>query len=82
MGSLIIPGHRGPVIRTETIKIEDHNPTQAMIDTAVKYAEFAWYDVMIAMREIAHDPTPAEKQRIMEELFKSKIKNLMKKDRQ
>lgn len=77
--SNLIPGRRGPIQKTNEIKIEDRNPTQEMVDTAVKYAEFAWYDVMIGFKEIGYDPSSQEKQRIMESLFKSKIKNLMKK---
>ncbi len=51
--------------------------TQKQIDLAEKYTLWSWYDVMTAFSEIGHDPSPIEKERILQALFVKKIKHIV-----
>ena len=54
-----------------------HTVTQKQIDLAEKYTLWSWYDVMTAFSEIGHDPSPIEKERILQALFVKKIKHIV-----
>ena len=53
------------------------NISQENIALAEKYTLWSWYDVMTALNEIGHDPSPIEKERILQALFVKKIKHIV-----
>lgn len=53
---------------------------QSTIDKAMNQTNWAWYDVMVGMREIGYQPNSDEEERIKRSLFKKKLKSLLEKE--
>ncbi len=69
--SIVVLGNDIPIPKNQ------HTISQEQIDLAEKYTLWSWYDVMTALNEIGHDPSPIEKQRILQALFTKKIKHIV-----
>lgn len=54
--------------------------TQATVNEALRFTEFAWYDCMIGFKELGISPDGNEEERIKRALFKKKLKFLLEKE--
>ncbi len=67
----------GNYLQKINLNVVHLNNIEEEVKSSYQKAEWAWSDVAVAFNEIGHDVSTNEKERIMERLFKKKLKSAL-----